>query len=225
MAASFQKHSLRCRNQQGYNCPFLGSLPRPPPVKEPSGIFKVLSSLSRVCWLAAPAGQDTLVTVTAGDPPPEAGPPPHGPQETLRGAGGRHCEAQADATPGARGLPSPKCPRHSWPCHTGSTWSTAGGQWLSPRPEVPPIASSLCGPGEERVGGGGGFSGAPTNIPCLFRGKRTPLTPKLGAEPEAPKEHPPVAQVWGHSGPPLPGPAPRGTAPGAFAHSRSRVWK
>lgn len=185
-----------------------------------------VSSLSRVCWLAAPAG-----TGCPGDsdlreiPPQEAGPLPHGPQETLRGAGGRRCEAQADATPERRPPPAPSardtlglcCPQgarvvHSW-------WAVA----------EPKAGSALhCRLPVWTWGGTGGEEVASPVSPRTSRVSSEgggPLTPELGAEPEAPKEHPPVAQV-GTLLARLPGPAFRGTVPpGAFARSRSRVWK
>lgn len=104
----------------------------------------------------------------------------------LRGS--RRCHPRArspSSAPSARDTLGLCCPQ-------GARGPQLAGSGRAQGRKCPP-PSSLCGPGEDGWGRRW-LLRCPTSIPCLFRGKRTPH-PKLGAEPEAPKEHPPVAQV------------------------------
>lgn len=173
----------RCRNRQGssrWGCPVYqgcaGCLPR--------------------------LRQGAPVTVTWGrSPPPEAGALTHGSQETLRGAGGRLCDAQ-DATP-ERGPPPAQ--RHSWPlllagsaCGPGPAGSDQAQGWKCPRRRWLPVWTWGAG-GQEEVAS----LAPPANIPRLFRGRRSP-GPRAGSRAREAQR----ACIWGPGGT-APSPPPR----------------
>ena len=204
---SFQKHLSQMQKPTRVQLPLLGepATAPPPPVKEPSGIFKVgVSSLSRVCWLAAPAGTGYPGDSDLREIPPRGrapatrapGNPPGSGREALRGSSRCH--------PRARASSRAKCPRHSWPLL--STGSTCGpqlaGSGRAQGRKCPPLPAPCVDLGRNGWGGGG-FSGAPTNIPCLFRGKRTPH-PQAGSRARGAQR----ASTRGPGGD-TPGPPPR----------------